>query len=307
MLSIQTVHGVARIHLWSRVGRALGYSVSAYVTRGVLVDTGFPGARDAVRAALDGLQPEGVMVTHAHEDHAGNVALAAERGLPIAAAPATLEQLRAPGPIRLYRRVVWHSMRAVRERVEPFAHDALALLPAPGHSPDHHVVWDAERGQLFGGDLFLGVKVRLAHPDEDPRQLAATLRRLASLEPEVLFDAHRGPLRAPAPLLRAKADWIEETVAEIEQALAAGATDRQARRTVLGAEPVEAWCSGGEFSATNFVRAVRSGWRGGTTPARGRGADARVVAGGAGGAGDDDWFDQRDHDQNDEQREDDRA
>lgn len=263
MLSIQTVHGVARIHLWSRVGRALGYSVSAYVTRGVLVDTGFPGARTAMRAAMDGLQPEGVMVTHAHEDHAGNVALAAERGLPIAIAPATLEQLRAPEPIRLYRRLVWQSMRPVPDDVEAFTHDSLALVPAPGHSRDHHVVWDAERGQLFGGDLFLGVKVRLAHPDEDPRQLVATLRRLAALEPEVLFDAHRGPVRSPGPLLRAKADWMEETIAGIEQALAGGATDRQARRSVLGTEPVEAWCSGGEFSAVNFVRAVRRGWAGG--------------------------------------------
>lgn len=269
MLSIQTVHGVARVHLWSRVGRALGYSVSAYVTRGVLVDTGFPGARPAMQAAIDGLLPDGVMVTHAHEDHAGNVALAIESGLPVAVAPATLERLRAPGSIRLYRRLVWRGMPPLAELPEPFEHPALSLLPAPGHSADHHVVWDAERGHLFGGDLFLGVRVRLAHVDEDPRQLAATLRRVAALEPRVLFDAHRGPVESPAPLLRAKAEWIEETIAAIEAALAAGATDQQARRQVLGAESWEAYCSRGEFSAVNFVRAVRRGWAGrdGTLPA----------------------------------------
>jgi ribonuclease/clavin/mitogillin len=251
--------GVTRLHLWSRVGRAIGYTVSAYLVRGVLVDTGFPHAGGELAALIDRVPVRGAIVTHAHEDHAGNVALLAARGVPILAGAETLARLQGRPAVPLYRRVVWGRPAALPSPIEPFEDDVLRLIPAPGHSPDHHVVWDAERGHLFGGDLFLGVKVRIAHPGENPRVLVATLRRLAALEPAILFDAHRGVVREPVPLLRAKADWLDETIATMERLADAGLGEREIRRRVLGGESWEAHGSRGEYSALNLVRAVLAG------------------------------------------------
>lgn len=197
------------------------------------------------------------MLTHHHEDHAGNAELVARAEIPMAASPATLAALRSPTSIRLYRRVTWGTPPPLRTPVVPFAHDDFRLIPAPGHSHDHHVVWDASTGTLFGGDLYLGVKVRIAHPGEDPRLLARTLRAIASLGPVRLFDAHRGFVGAPASLLESKADWIDETIHAIEQRIAAGASDAGIVRELFGGESVPGYLSHGDYSRTNFVRAVR--------------------------------------------------
>ena len=135
----------------------------------------------------------------------------------------------------------------------------LRLLPTPGHCADHHVVWDPERETLFGGDLFLGVKVRIAHRSEDPRALARSLRAMAALRPRRLFDGHRGLVRDPIPLLEAKAAWVEDTIAAMERLLDAGWPTARVRDTLLGREEMTGYLSFGEYSRTSFVHAVRDG------------------------------------------------
>jgi glyoxylase-like metal-dependent hydrolase (beta-lactamase superfamily II) len=263
------VADVTRVHMWSRAGRALGYTVSAYVVRGVLIDTGFPRAERELAAVLDELPVRGAMITHGHEDHAGNAALLARRGVPIAAGAATLARLRLRSALPFHRRLVWGTPPPLPDDTPSFSDDRLSLIAAPGHTADHHVVWDAAEGHLFGGDLFLGVKVRVAHTGEDPRLLVRTLRAVAALEPAMLFDAHRGPVARPAPLLRAKADWLEEMVASVDALVAAGAGDVEIRRRLLGAERWVAWGTFGGYSATNLVRAMRSSAIGATGDATG--------------------------------------
>ena len=95
MLTIERHDDVTRVRMTSWRGRLVGYDVSAYLVRGVLIDTGFPHvAREFARFLDEKLQTiRGVIVTHWHEDHAGNAALVAARGLPVAIAPSTLAQL----------------------------------------------------------------------------------------------------------------------------------------------------------------------------------------------------------------------
>jgi glyoxylase-like metal-dependent hydrolase (beta-lactamase superfamily II) len=260
MLTLERHGDVTRVRMSSWRGRLVGYDVSAYLVRGVLVDTGFPRAVGALRRFLDAHRVRGVMVTHWHEDHAGNAALVAQRGLPMAIAPQTLDQLRtSAASIRFYRRYVWGVAPPVPPPLRPFENDELRMIHAPGHSADHHVVWDEERATLFSGDLFLGVKVRATFPDEDPRELVATLRRVAALEPRRMLDAHRGEVREPTRALRAKADWLTEIISRIEAKIDAGWDDRAIQRDVLGRERAVAVFSGGEYSKLTFVRAVRRG------------------------------------------------
>jgi glyoxylase-like metal-dependent hydrolase (beta-lactamase superfamily II) len=140
-----------------------------------------------------------------------------------------------------------------------FEDEGLSLVPAPGHCADHHVVWDANEGTLFGGDLYLGVKVRIAHPGEDPRLLARTLRTIAARSPARLFDAHRGFVPNPTPLLIAKAEWTEQMIGEIERRIAQGDSDAAIRRALFGGESLPGYFSAGDYARINFVRAVRRG------------------------------------------------
>ena len=250
-------HGdVVQLELSSVMSRFFRYGVSVYVTRGALVDTGFPAVGDELESWLDAHPVEGAIVTHAHEDHAGNVARLARRGLPIQIAPDSEADVRAPAPIGLYRRFCWGSYPPLRETLVPFAHPALSLVPARGHSHDHHVVWDEERETVFCGDLFIGVKVRIAHLDEDLRAQVVVLRAIAARQPRRIFDGHRGLLDGPIAQFNAKADWIEETIGAIELRARAGWSARAIRNEVLGPEDVTGIASFGDYSRMNFVRNV---------------------------------------------------
>jgi glyoxylase-like metal-dependent hydrolase (beta-lactamase superfamily II) len=271
-LSIQELEpGVKRLRMRSWRGALVGYDVSAYLLGGVLVDTGFPRGGRAMVDAVESVRPRGVIVTHWHEDHAGNAPALAARGVPMSMHPRCETLLRERPAIRLYRRVVWGRTSPLTVPLRVFDVAPLMLVETPGHSADHLAVWDAERRILVSGDLFLGVKVRVAHEeDESPRVLVASLRRAAALEPRLLLDAHRGLVRNAAAALRAKADWNEEQIGEIERLHAAGNSAREIVKRLFGGESAVGYVSGLEYSRRGFVRAVlregarlREGSRGG--------------------------------------------
>ena len=262
-------HGdVTRLRLSHWRSRLVGYEVSAYLYRGTLIDTGFPAAAREVAALARERRVKAAALTHHHEDHSGGVAALAAAGVPLVMADATERALRELTRIPLYRRVTWGSPAPIPSSPLPRAElpTALTLLHTPGHCADHHVVWDAERGVLFGGDLFLGVKVRVAHPQEDPQALVRSLRAMAALEPAELYDGHRGRVEHPAAALRAKADWNAEMIDAIERKIAAGWEDAAIRDALLGGESFSGRLSGGEYARINFVRAVRKQGRGATGP-----------------------------------------
>jgi glyoxylase-like metal-dependent hydrolase (beta-lactamase superfamily II) len=252
-------HGdVLQLHGSTRVSRLIDYAVSAYVVRGVMIDTSFPYLRSELDAWLAHNRVEGALLTHRHEDHAGNIALLTARGIPVGMAAETLTSVRSPRPIGMYRRVTWGSAAPLPRDPTPFAHPALTLLPTPGHTSDHHAVWDAERETLFCGDLFIGVKVRIAHPREDVRGVVRSLRAMAALKPKRVFDAHRGPLADPVASLTAKADWMEDMFGRIESHADRGWSASRIRDAVLGREDLTGWASAGDYSRLNFVESVLS-------------------------------------------------
>lgn len=244
----------------TRTSRAMGFEVSAFLVRGVLVDTLSPalGGELArwldVRGRAEALR--GALVTHHHEDHAGNVDRLIAHGVPVGMAPGTLAKVRRPVAIRLYRRLCWGSARALPGDPAPFLDADLQLLPAPGHTPDHHVVWDPRTRTVFGGDLFIGVKVRIAHPREDVRGQADSLRRIADLRPARLFDGHRGIVPHSEDALRSKAAWIDEVVGRIERHADAGWPATAIAREVLGRGDLTGLLSRGEYAKRNLVDAV---------------------------------------------------
>jgi len=251
-------HGdVTRFELTGWRSRLVGFSVSTYLVRGALIDCGYAAVRSDVAALMAKVRPEGVVITHRHEDHAGNAELVARLGIPVLTSQATERAIRAPGGIGLYRHWTWGAMPPLRAPLETFVPNDLRLVETPGHSDDHHVVWDEETGTLFSGDLFLGVRVRIYHPGEDPRVLVRSLRRAAALSPDRMFDGHRGLVPTPIAALTAKADWMDETIAAIDGRIAEGWSDSAILRGVLGGEEWGGVFSLGDYSRANFVRSVR--------------------------------------------------
>lgn len=256
-IALTTVEpGVTQLTLSSWQGRAVGYDVRVFVLDGVLIDTGFPGAKDDVLDALRTLTPRGAVVTHWHEDHAGNVPALAAQALPMHMHPLCEATLRARPPIRAYRALVWGPTDALTTPVVPFDPAPLRVIHAPGHTDDHLIVWDAARGIVASGDVFLGVKVRVAHEHESPAALLETLRMIVALEPRLLLDGHRGAVRNPVELLQAKIAWMDDTIGLIVSLAERGAGAAEIQRRVLGAEAFIGIASVGEYSKRALVNAV---------------------------------------------------
>ena len=74
----------------------------------------------------------------------------------------------------------------------------LRVIHTPGHTPDHQVAWDEERGIVVTGDLFLGVKVRVAHRSEAPRQLGTRHRALVAQQRQHLAAGGSGVVHSIA-------------------------------------------------------------------------------------------------------------
>lgn len=236
----------------------MGFRVSAFLVRGVLVDTGFPDCAGALARFVATTRPEGSLVTHFHEDHAGGIAALVRAGVPVWMDARTADRVRSPARIGFYRRYTWGSPSPVGA-VTPFTPPStLECIATPGHSDDHHVVWDRETGTLFGGDLFIGVKVRGSHASEQPRTLVRSLRRAIALAPRRLFDAHRGLVENPVSLLTAKADWLEETIAAVDALIAEGLDDASIARRVLGSDRFSHFFTAGDYTMRNLVLSVRN-------------------------------------------------
>jgi glyoxylase-like metal-dependent hydrolase (beta-lactamase superfamily II) len=256
-LGVERFGDVIRLRMTSAGSRMARMNVSAYVVRGVMIDTGFHRARRALLEAVRALGVRGAILTHWHEDHAGNVQALGEAGVAILAREDTLATLRARPWIRLYRRLIWGHPPALTAQVAAFDTEGLEGLHTPGHSPDHQVVWDARTRTVFSGDLWLGVHASILHEAEDPYRIVDSLRVARALEPERMFDAHRGEIVRPTAAIDAKIEWMLETLDTVARRLNEGWSEGEIVRRLLGGEAPAAYVSGGDYSRRNFVRAVR--------------------------------------------------
>jgi glyoxylase-like metal-dependent hydrolase (beta-lactamase superfamily II) len=250
-------HGdVTRLVCTSLQSRSMGYSVSAYVVRGVLVDSGFAHIGRDLARWLDAHPVEGAAISHYHEDHAGNLPMLVARGVPVWIAPSTLAHVRDAERIFWYRRWCWGVPEPLKGDIISINPEPLHAIAAPGHSDDHHVIWDAETGTVFGADLFLGVKVRVSHPwpRENVRQQIASIRKVLALAPARFFDGHRGLVPHAAAQLAAKADWIEETAGQVDRYV----DDSAIARRLFGREPWRNRVTQLDYSHRNLVASLRA-------------------------------------------------
>lgn len=202
------VHGVEMG--FAPIGRPF-MTVYFYQVDGILIDTGQHHMQRYALDLLETLAPiHRILLTHHHEDHSGNAAaLHKASGAPLYAHPLTIAKLRPGFRIRPYQHLVWGSAPAVVPAPLParIVSDQITLVPlhTPGHSRDHTVFFEAERGWLFSGDLFIGERIKFFRADEDIHAQITSLRKVRALAFDSLFCAHNpsptdGPRKIGAKL-----------------------------------------------------------------------------------------------------------
>jgi glyoxylase-like metal-dependent hydrolase (beta-lactamase superfamily II)/predicted DCC family thiol-disulfide oxidoreductase YuxK len=259
---------------------------------GALVDPGSVRMRRSLLAHLRaarsrGQQVQVITATHGHEEHIGNLDWAANRtGAPIVLAPQIERGLRhVPRLPRMRAAVIGQPPGLRRDVADASAGievrgGALQVIAAPGHSPDHVVLWDPNERVLLAGDAFMGEYFSSPNPDVDSRAWMATLRSFLDLDVTIMVEGHGHvhTLRNDVPdmpgvVLRADPrraierkleflTWLEKRIAE---ARADGRGDNAAvaacfpwgRRWSwerLAADEIARVTTGGEFSRHQLIR-----------------------------------------------------
>lgn len=255
---------VATVRLQTWVSRLAGMAVHVYRAGPWLIDAGFSNARRQLMA-WEGLRgAQACILTHHHEDHVGNAAALRAQGIDVVAPPLVLSHLplmekRLPP----YRHIIWGKARVgeVRQQSGSLSADGWTLEPmhTPGHAPDHHVLYEPNRGLLFSADLYIAQRVPVARLEEDMATLVDSLRRVRHLKPRVMYCAHRGRLTDPARALDGKIAWIEGVIERARALRRQGEDLDEITRRVLGRERIIRWASGGELSKRNLIRVVTRG------------------------------------------------
>ena len=204
--------------------------------RHLLVDAGMGVA--SLRAMLDPLidRPVTLVVTHAHVDHVGS---AAEFAGDILMHPAESDLLREPPDWSLTFDTATEERKAALQAagfptdgsliaalpragfdpaawaIEPaqttgtldegdvidLGDRAFTVLHLPGHTPGSIALLEEATGTLIGGDAIYDGLIIDTLPESDPRAYAATMRRLGTLDVQVVHGGHResfGPVKLAA-------------------------------------------------------------------------------------------------------------
>jgi glyoxylase-like metal-dependent hydrolase (beta-lactamase superfamily II)/8-oxo-dGTP pyrophosphatase MutT (NUDIX family) len=185
----------------------------------VLVDPGSPIDAEnerlerALTAARDqlGRRVTAIWLTHHHPDHVGGVErLRRFLDVPVLAHPATAERLA--GRIAVDGSLE-DGQRMVLAGDPPFP---VRAVHTPGHARGHLCFLDETHGSALAGDLVAGLGTIVVDPPEgDMDAYLASLEKLASLAPRILFPAHGPAIQNAVGKLREYVEhrlWREERV-----------------------------------------------------------------------------------------------
>lgn len=242
------------------MGRPL-YFTSAYLIDGLLIDTGCAHTARSLVDLLPDRSVDLIVITHGHEDHMGaNSLIQARFGAEALAHPLAIPYLNDPSRLRLraYQRLIWglpapSEGRPISELVETNRR-RFQVIHTPGHSLDHIALYEPQEGLLFSGDAFVGGRDRTLRQDYNVWLIIESLKKMATLEPEVLFPGSGVVRRNPRAELIRKIEYLEEMGGRVLELHGQGVDYDRIRRQLFGREMPIAYYTVGHFSGRNLVR-----------------------------------------------------
>ena len=245
----------------SLIGKPL-MKVIFYFVDGVLIDTGSYYTRRAVEKFVRNNPVNKILLTHYHEDHAGNAGYLSEVfNLPVYGHALTARILKKNVYLKPYEYFMFGPLQAAEIQNVPAVveTDRFTLHPihTPGHSVDHLIYHERNEGWVFTGDLFLGAKIKYFRRDENVIQLLNSLKLLASIEFDKLFCGHNPKLKNPKMFVEMKIRQVQSILEEVEVFIGQGVEDKEIRkRLVKNTGDFIPWLiSLGDVSYKNLIQA----------------------------------------------------
>jgi glyoxylase-like metal-dependent hydrolase (beta-lactamase superfamily II) len=200
------------VHLVEGVDPSPDFTTHVYLVKDkggswTLIDTGLPGAHEAIFAYLAKVKVEPtsvkkILITHLHRDHVGSLHAVAQR-----TKARTFSHWIEAAYIAMHPKYDGPGTPPAEPFTidEPFkdgdpidAAGGLIAYHTPGHTPGHSSFYQPERKLLFSGDLFFGhgEQVTLTPPEYTHHTPTAQIsaRRMGQLTVDSLLSYHGGPI-----------------------------------------------------------------------------------------------------------------
>ncbi len=239
-------------------------TVHIYLVGSVLIDTGLRNMRKKILQALSEKKIESILLTHHHEDHSGNAAvLGKAHHVDVIGHPLTAEKMKHAYRIYPYQRLIWGKADpvAVKPFPEKIEFGSFQFLPihTPGHSKDHTVFLEQNRGWLFSGDSYLGDRIKYFRADEDISDQIRSLKKILTYAFDGLMCAHNPWPENGRVHLERKLNFLEDLYGEITGLLTSGYSQKAIIHMMKDREDrfVKMLCMG-NVSFANIVRSCAS-------------------------------------------------
>lgn len=246
-----------------RVGRFnLGINTSFIVYRlgNTLIDTGPTNQWKYIKPFINEKPIEQILLTHHHEDHAGNAGnIKALTGITPLAPEITIQKLRHSFATPLIQKIIWGSPGAVRadplpNNISLKTGEPISAIHAPGHAKDMTCFLLPERGWLFSADLYLANRLSMLRSDEHIPTLLDSIKRILDCEFETIICPHRGIVDQGQERLREKYNFILELASNAQHLNNQGHTIQAITDQLLGKETMISILSSYNFSKRNLIQ-----------------------------------------------------
>ncbi len=186
----------------------------AYQIEDVLFDTGCANAQAEFATYKDTTKINRVYVTHSHEDHVGCLSLFNDTE--IYAMDSIHHLLMTPPQIVEFFQFVWGQPGAV-DNVESMPSEFVIgdlqfkVIDLSGHFAGMIGFHEEEKGWLFSADAVpLPSRKQIAMPEENLPKMIDTMKKILTLNLNVLFDGHKGPIENPREHIEKRVNYLRE-------------------------------------------------------------------------------------------------
>lgn len=185
----------------------------SYRIGNILIDSGCPNALDDIKKYAATNEVQEIYVTHPHEDHYGGCSAFVPDSIIYAAEP-DIDILKSPPTYPEFFQFVWGQPEPLADveklpsefSVGDFEFDVIHL---PGHWQHMVGFYEPHQKWLFSADAVpLPTRKFIAMPEENIPVMVTTMQKIADMDIEILFDAHKGPVPSPKEHIQARIDFI---------------------------------------------------------------------------------------------------